>query len=237
MCVYVCKCYLVGYWKPYTRTGDLFSWGGGGGHTFLPVLPELHRESMPESPPALQISLRGGGGGGVHSCTFLWLVDSSISLLGAQCHPARRPLRLIRLCWEQNLQQHNIWLHYFIKVVRYREQKKSTLWGIQERTTMYMYLQCKCVCVRGGGGGAGTNRHLGAILCFNRISVDTRAVGTSPVVKPMPINVLSIFKHIDIVNVIDTVGKSQVCKGVSVLGGLKITFCVYCIRNGPRLMD
>ena len=49
-----------------------------------------------------------------------------------------------------------------------------------------------CVCVWGGGGGC-TNQHLGEILCFNRISADTRAVGTSPVVKPMPINVLSIF--------------------------------------------
>ena len=37
---------------------------------------------------------------------------------------------------------------------------------------------------------------------FNRISADTRGVGTSPVVRPMPINVLSIFKHIYIVNVI-----------------------------------
>ena len=42
----------------------------------------------------------------------------------------------------------------------------------------------------------------GNFCVFNRISADTRGVGTSPVVKPMPINVLSIFKHIDIVNAI-----------------------------------
>ena len=50
----------------------------------------------------------------------------------------------------------------------------------------------------------------------NRISADTRGVGTSPVVRPMPINVLSTFKHIYIVNVIflicpHTVVKMKVC--------------------------
>ena len=42
----------------------------------------------------------------------------------------------------------------------------------------------------------------GQFCDFNRISADTRGVGTSAVVRPMPINVLSIFKHIYIVNVI-----------------------------------
>ena len=51
---------------------------------------------------------------------------------------------------------------------------------------------------------------------FKCISADTRGVGTSPVVRPMPINVLSIFKHIYIVNVIflicpHTVVKMKVC--------------------------
>ena len=38
---------------------------------------------------------------------------------------------------------------------------------------------------------------------FNRISADTCTVGTSPVVKPMPINCLFIFKHIDNCNFLD----------------------------------
>ena len=42
----------------------------------------------------------------------------------------------------------------------------------------------------------------GQFCVFNRISAETRAVGMSPVIKPMSINVLSIFKHIDTVNVI-----------------------------------
>ena len=56
----------------------------------------------------------------------------------------------------------------------------------------------------------------GQFCAVNRISVDTRGVGTCPVVRPMPINVLSIFKHIYIVNVIflicpHTVVKMKVC--------------------------
>ena len=69
----------------------------------------------------------------------------------------------------------------------------------------------------GGGGGGGGEVVLLCVSCFsvcvcalvrtniwghfcvfNHISADTRGVGMSPVVKPMPINVLSIFKHIDI---------------------------------------
>ena len=38
----------------------------------------------------------------------------------------------------------------------------------------------------------------GQFYIFKLISVDTRAVGTSPVIKPMPINFLLIVKHIDI---------------------------------------
>ena len=58
--------------------------------------------------------------------------------------------------------------------------------------------ECVCVCVC-----ALVRTDIWRHFCiFNRISADTRGVGTSPVVKPMPINFLSIFKHIDIVNAI-----------------------------------
>ena len=64
------------------------------------------------------------------------------------------------------------------------------------------WAQARFVCVWGGGGGGPVRTDISGQFCvFNRISADTCAVGTSPVVKPMPINVLSIFKHIDIVNV------------------------------------
>ena len=60
----------------------------------------------------------------------------------------------------------------------------------------YIICSCVCVCVC-----ACTNRYLMTICVFNRISADIRAVGMSPVVKLMPINVLSILKRIDVVNV------------------------------------
>ena len=101
---------------------------------------------------------------------------------------------------------------------------------------------CVCVCVR----ALVWTDIWGNFCVFNRISADTRGVGTSPVVRPMPINVLSIFKHIYIVNVIfficpHTVVKMKVCvyRGVGSVGSWRIknTFCVYCVRNGPRLVD
>ena len=62
----------------------------------------------------------------------------------------------------------------------------------------YIYVEgwLLCVCVGLYEPTSGDN------FVFNRISADTHGVGTSPVVKPMPINVSSIFKHIDMVNVI-----------------------------------
>ena len=55
---------------------------------------------------------------------------------------------------------------------------------------------CVCVCVCGGGGLYEPTSG------DNFVFLTAHAVGTSPVVKPIPINVLSIFKHIDIVHVI-----------------------------------
>ena len=52
---------------------------------------------------------------------------------------------------------------------------------------------CVCVCVHLYGPTSGDN-FVG--FFFYRMSADTRGVGTSAVVRPMPINVLSIFKHI-----------------------------------------
>ena len=63
-----------------------------------------------------------------------------------------------------------------------------------------MYV-CVCVCVLCVCGPVRTNIW-GQFCVLNSISADTRGVGTSPVVKPMPVNVLSIFKHIDTVKVI-----------------------------------
>ena len=73
-------------------------------------------------------------------------------------------------------------------------------------------LVCVCVCVC----ALVWTDIWGHFCVFNHISADTRGVGTSPVVRPMPINVLSIFKHIYIVNVIflirpHTVVKMKVC--------------------------
>ena len=62
----------------------------------------------------------------------------------------------------------------------------------------YSMKVCVCVCVC----ALVWTDIWGQFCDFNHISVDTRGVGTSPVVRPMPINVLSIFKHIYIVNVI-----------------------------------
>ena len=58
----------------------------------------------------------------------------------------------------------------------------------------YCYLKfvCVCVCVC----ALVLTDIWGQFCDFNRISADTRGVGTSAVVRPMPINVLSIFKHI-----------------------------------------
>ena len=80
---------------------------------------------------------------------------------------------------------------------------------------------CTCVCV--------------CVCVCGPVRTDIRAVGTSPVVKPMPINVLSIFKHIDKVNIIfdicpDTVGKARFAyRGIGNVGGWWIKSRFVCI--------
>ena len=70
--------------------------------------------------------------------------------------------------------------------------------SMELQTVVVVVCVCVCVCVC----ALVWTDIWGQFCDFNRISADTRGVGTSTVVRPMPINVLSIFKHIYIVNAI-----------------------------------
>ena len=88
-----------------------------------------------------------------------------------------------------------IWVLHFLYTGRNRYESSQI-----QRCILYCMIMCVCVCVCVCVCACREpcmDRHPTGQFCVLTISADTRGVGTSPIVRPMPINGLYLhFKHI-----------------------------------------